>query len=58
MMPGATALTRTPRHAHSSDSDLVRLSTAARAAPVCAMPGKPRHMSAMMFTTAPPFSSM
>ena len=31
--PGATAFTRTPASAHSTDSDLVRLSTPARAAP-------------------------
>src|SRR6185436_15727037 len=42
MMPGATALTRIPNCAHSIASDIVRFSTPARAAPVCAIPGKPR----------------
>jgi hypothetical protein len=35
-------------------SDLVRLTTAARAAPVCAMPGKPFHMSATIVMMRPP----
>ena len=39
--PGATAFTRMPTGAHSRARDFVRLSTAARAAPVCAIPGKP-----------------
>lgn len=34
LLTGATALTRTPELAHSMDKDLVRLSTAERAAPV------------------------
>ena len=53
MMPGATALTRTSNCAHSTASDLVMFSTPARAAPVCAMPGKPRAMLAMTLTMLP-----
>lgn len=34
LLTGETALTRTPELAHSMDKDLVRLSTAERAAPV------------------------
>lgn len=34
LLTGATALIRTPELAHSMDKDLVRLSTAERAAPV------------------------
>ena len=34
------------------------LTTAARAAPVCIRPGKPRHMFATMFTILPPCANM
>jgi hypothetical protein len=48
MIPGATAFTRSG--AHSSAAVSVRLSMPARAAPECAIPGMPFHMSAMMLT--------
>ena len=53
MMPGATAFTRTPWVAHSTPRLIVRFSTPARAAPVCAMPGKPRDTFAVTFTMEP-----
>ena len=53
LLPGATALTLTPRFAHSTASDLVRFSTPARAAPVCAMPGNPRYTLAITLTMRP-----
>ena len=53
IQPGATALTRTGAHSRAAVS--VKLSMPARAAPEWPMPGMPAHMSAMMFTTAPPF---
>jgi hypothetical protein len=82
MVPGATALTRTPLDDHSGCNRhvgvsalqtctqaivgvgvmydnkptarvLVKLSTPARAAPVCAINGKPFHMLAMTFTMTP-----
>ncbi len=52
-MPGATALTRMSNGAHSMASVWVRFSTPARAAPVCAMPGKPRAALAVTLTIAP-----
>jgi hypothetical protein len=53
MTPGAMAFTARPCAAHSTARVFVRFSTPARAAPVCAMPGKPRATFAMMFTTRP-----
>lgn len=41
--------------AHSTASDFVRLSTPARAAPVCAIPGNPRNTFAITFTIRPDF---
>ena len=52
IQPGATALTRTG--AHSSAAVSVKLSMPARAAPEWPMSGMPFHMSAIMFTIAPP----
>ena len=52
MMPGATALTRTPSGPHSTASVLVMLMTPARAAEVCAISGNPFQTSATMLTIA------
>ena len=43
MTPGAIALTRMPCIAHSTASVFVMLSTPARAAPVCTIPGNPSN---------------
>ena len=52
--PGETAFTRMPSGPHSSASVRVRLTTPARAAPECAIPGAARcQMSAITLTTAP-----
>eukprot|EP01139_Manchomonas_bermudensis_P010670 Amastigsp_a340889_33.p2 type:complete len:231 gc:universal Amastigsp_a340889_33:722-30(-) len=51
MMPGATALRRTPRDAHSIARVLTRFSTPARAAPECDIMGMPPKLSAVMQTT-------
>lgn len=56
MTPGATVLMRTPAEAHSIASDLARLSTPARAAPLCDMRGKPLCVTIEMLTTEPPCS--
>jgi hypothetical protein len=53
--PGAIALTRMPWSAHSTASVFVMLSTPARAAPVCTMPGNPRMICAMTLTIRPRF---
>ena len=53
IQPGATALTRTG--AHSSAAVSVKFSMPARAAPEWPMLGMPFHMSAIMFTIAPPW---
>src|SRR5690625_5660106 len=53
MTPGATAFTRTPNDAHSKARVLVRLSTPERAAPVCAIMGKPFHICAIILTIFP-----
>ena len=58
IQPGDTAFTRTPAKAHSCASVIVRLTMPARAAPVCAMVGKPFLMSAAMFTIEPPWLSI
>ena len=52
IQPGATAFTRTG--AHSSAAVSVKFSMPARAAPEWPMLGMPFHMSAIMFTIAPP----
>ena len=52
--PGAMALTRTLAAAHSKAAVSVRLTMPARAAPEWPMLGMPFHMSATMFTIAPP----
>eukprot|EP01139_Manchomonas_bermudensis_P020260 Amastigsp_a678235_11.p3 type:complete len:115 gc:universal Amastigsp_a678235_11:278-622(+) len=58
MTPGATELTRIPNSAHSTASVLVRFSTPARAAPVCAIMGNPLRTSAVILTMHPPLLLM
>ena len=55
--PGATAVSRIPKRAHSIDSTRVRFSTAARAAEECAMPGRPWCGESVTFTILPPRES-
>ena len=56
IQPGATAFTRTPDGAHSTAAVSVKLTIPPRAAPEWPMPGMLPHMSATMFTMAPPCS--
>jgi hypothetical protein len=53
MVPGATLSTLTPEEDHSTARVFVRLSTAALAAPVCAIVGNPFHIFAITFTITP-----
>ena len=55
--PGATAVSRIPKRAHSIDRTRVRFSTAARAAEECAMPGRPWCGESVTFTILPPRES-
>src|SRR3954466_9805728 len=55
VQPGQSALTRTPRLAHSIATDRVRLTTAALDAPYGVTPGDPPSpATAATLTTAPP----
>ena len=51
--PSATAMTATPSRAHAAASSLVSASTAARAAPVCAIAGKPWWGETVTLTIVP-----
>ena len=52
--PMAAATTAMPRSAHSAASSRVSASTAARAAPVCAIAGMPWCGETVTLTTVPP----
>jgi hypothetical protein len=53
MFPGAIQLMRILYFAHSMDRLLVRFTIPARAAPVCAIPGIPRHIQVTMLIIFP-----
>ena len=56
--PIATATSRIPKRAHSTERVRIMFSTAARAAPVWTIPGKPMCGETVMLITFPLFCGM